>query len=447
MRKAFSGFSWGVTSFNENALKQIKITLPITKTGRIDFDFMEAFIQEMEQARIQEMNAHLRASGFEDCELTKEERKVILSLKKKRISQFRIGDLYNKVDLKNKHFDKRKDTRQIPNTQFNLPLVNAKHGDNGIMYYGDPNVFDSIGMTIDIVQNGAIATGDVYPQPQCTGVLWDAYLIQASKHSDNVETLMYFAAAIRKSIKKKYTYDNKAYWAQVKNDLINLPITSSGEIDYHFMEQYIHAQQKIAIQRIKNWRDKEISTKRTFVEESLLVPLINKNQTVLYNLDEEKAPAMVADEVFIPGSLEVRLRNTKREELFAGELDLVLMYAISPSARTKTEKTGKIALGIKEEALSSETIKAIECIKYIMFHYWKNSEATPFALISSTRLVSKSEVPEDYIIRQEKDAKQFLLIEYDARNAAFLGDYNILKVQRKGSNRYMPFVCKIGNIK
>lgn len=62
--------------------------------------------------------------------------------------------------------------------EFNLPLVNAKHGSNGIMYYGRDADFETAEMTIDIVQNGAIATGDVYAQPQRTGVLWDAYLVK-----------------------------------------------------------------------------------------------------------------------------------------------------------------------------------------------------------------------------------------------------------------------------
>ena len=131
----------------------------------------------------------------------------------------------------------------------------------------------------------------------------------------------------------------------------------------------------------------------------------------------------------------------------AGTLDLVLMYAIGPAARKKTETSGKIALGIKEDSLSSEAIKAYESVKYIMFLYWKNSEAKPFELIKSIRLVSKSEIPDGYLLRQEKDANQYLLIEYDNRHPVNIGELDILKTQRKGSDRYIPFVCKVENIK
>ena len=428
-------------------IKEQYIHLPVTKKGNIDFVYMESRIREMEESRIREMEAYLKVAGFEDCELTGEEKKALNSYNNKVFATFKIGELYDKAELKKKPFDKRRDSRQIPDSQFCLPLVNAKHGDNGIMYYGDPRVFDSIEMTIDIVQNGAIATGDVYPQPQRTGVLWDAYLIHASHHKDNTETLMYISTAIAKSIKLKYTYDNKAYWEQVKEDLIVLPVTSSGSIDYHFMETYIRAQEKLAIQRVKDWRNEEIATTKNIVNnDSKIVPL-NPTYSNTYTDDVDFAPMMVAEDIIIPGSLEVRLRNTKRDDLLAGTLDLVLMYAISPAARKKTESSGKIALGIKEDNLSSEAVNAYESVKYIMFHYWKNIEAKPFELTKSIRLVSKSEIPDDYLLRQEKGAKQYLLIEYDNMHPINIGEFDILKAQRKGSDRYIPFVCKVDNIK
>ena len=84
---------------------------------------------------------------------------------------FVIGDLFEKLqlDIKNKNFNKALDVSEERNEEFNLPLVNAKHGNNGIMYYGREEDFDTAEMTIGIVQNGAIATGDVYAQPQKTG--------------------------------------------------------------------------------------------------------------------------------------------------------------------------------------------------------------------------------------------------------------------------------------
>ena len=80
--------------------------------------------------------------------------------------------------------------------------------------------FDSIEMSIDIVQNGAIATGNVYPQPQRTDVLWDAYLIKSIGYSDTRESLIYVSAAIEKCIKKKFSYECKATWNRVRHESI-----------------------------------------------------------------------------------------------------------------------------------------------------------------------------------------------------------------------------------
>lgn len=445
MRKLFSYNNMGTWT----KIKELSILLPVLKTGEIDFAFMESRIREMEESRIREMDAYLKVTGFENCELTakEQEAEIRLTTGKVRMQYFELSTLYEKVNIKSKSFDKRKDTSLQKNAEYSLPLINAKHGDNGIMFYGKEDLFPSVEMTIDIVQNGAIATGDVYAQPQKTGVLWDAYLIKAKAHKDTINTLLYFACVIEKTIKQKFSYDNKAVWDRVKTQKVLLPVNESNQIDFDFMDLYINARMKLSIQKVKDWRAKEIDTTKNIVKVDIDTyqarPQVNYDEWQMKN----NAPKMVAEEIVISGSLEVRLQETKREELLNGSLDLVLMYAIGPVARKKTESAGKIALGIKEENLSVEAIKAYESINYVMFHYWKNSEAKLFKLSSPTRLVFKEGIPEGFLVRQDKEAKQYLLLEYDADNPADFSEYDILKVQRKGTSRYIPFVCKVDSLK
>jgi len=89
--------------------------------------------------------------------------------------EVRIGDIFEKVDLKflKKKFDKTHDVSKIKTSEFSLPLVNAKEGNNGIMYYGRECDFESIELSIDIVEDGAVSTANVYAQPQKTGVLYN----------------------------------------------------------------------------------------------------------------------------------------------------------------------------------------------------------------------------------------------------------------------------------
>ncbi|MGQ2175224.1 restriction endonuclease subunit S [Ornithobacterium rhinotracheale] len=67
-----------------------KIQLPITNTGEIDFDFMEAFIAELEAQRIAELEAqriaeleaYLIATGLSNYTLTKKEEEILAQFDK-----------------------------------------------------------------------------------------------------------------------------------------------------------------------------------------------------------------------------------------------------------------------------------------------------------------------------------------------------------------------------
>lgn len=256
-------YTWG-NSISHKKIKDDFIFLPVNEDGEIDFDFMESFIRELEEERVRELSAYLTVSGLADTTLTANEEAALLAFERMEWQEFKIGDLYSKVELNNKKFDKRKDTRSEPSAEFPLPVVNAKHGDNGIMFYGNDDIFDSAEMTIDIIQNGAIATGDVYPQPQRTGVLWDAYLIKAKAHEETRLSLFFNAASIHKSIKQKFSYEFKATWDRVQKEKIFLPV-HNGQPDYTLMQDFISAIQKLVIKDVVRYADEKISTTRSII--------------------------------------------------------------------------------------------------------------------------------------------------------------------------------------
>ena len=160
--------------------------------------------------------------------------------------------------------------------------------------------------------------------------------------------------------------------------------------------------------------------------------------------EEEEDMMIAAEDIFIYGSIPVDLPNTKREELTKGRLDLVLMYAIGSGARQKTESAGKIALGIKEEMLKDEQMTAYKSLKYLLFHYWSNPKA--YSLTKEPVLVDKNSVPSQYLIRMEKEAEKFLLLDYDPQQVVEIENINILKTQRRGEIRYLPFVTTLESI-
>jgi hypothetical protein len=52
MRKAFKNFTWGQSSFNENILKNMEVSLPIKSDDKIDYDFINIFIKAQEKLSI-----------------------------------------------------------------------------------------------------------------------------------------------------------------------------------------------------------------------------------------------------------------------------------------------------------------------------------------------------------------------------------------------------------
>ena len=158
---------------------------------------------------------------------------------------FTVGSLFYKLNLKiiKGNFNKTMDVSTARTSEFSLPLVNAKHFDNGIMYYRRECDFESAEMTLDVVKNGAIATGDVYAQPQKTGVLWDAYLIKPFAEITSERVLLYLATVLEKSIKDKFSYDDKCIWEKVRKLTIMLPVDENHQPDFSYMESYMKNQE------------------------------------------------------------------------------------------------------------------------------------------------------------------------------------------------------------
>ena len=144
-----------------------------------------------------------------------------------------------------KDWDKAFDISIERTDEFDLPLVNAKNDNNGIMYYGRNCDYESVEMSLDIVCDGASSTGNVFAQPQRTGVLYNAYLIKCNGAKSKY-ALMFLARVMQNVIKDRYGYENKAGWEKVKNEVILLPVDTTGEPNWAYMERYMMAlEQKV----------------------------------------------------------------------------------------------------------------------------------------------------------------------------------------------------------
>ena len=427
----------------EKAFLETEISVPRNSDGSLAIEFMES--------RIREMEAYLKVSGFENCELSEHEKS---SYEKMKQGQVKFKTFYVADDKKNKRHNgvfNVKNSHNILQSSIvagsgTTPYVTAGEGNNSIYAYISYDE-DQIEEGNAIMIGGKTMVVTYQAEDFFSNDSHNLVLYAKDDKLRNELIQLFMVASLNKSLKPIYSWGDSISKTKIVKDKLQLPVTDSGSIDYQFMETYIRAVEKLIVQNVYDWRAKEVEATKAIVNDSVKTPSAQHQKSISYFFPEDKAPKMVAEDIYIPCSIEIRLQSTKREELLCGNLNLVLMYAIAPIARHKTESACRIALGIKEERLSVEAIKAFESVRYIMFHYWKNAEATPFELVTPTCLVDKKDIPDGYLIRQEKNAKQFLLIEYNAELPANISEYDILKVQRKGNNRYIPFVCKLESIK
>ena len=221
-------YSFKVKAFKER-ISADTIKLPVTPNGQPDWEYMESFMSSIVKVSEENIKMLKGADGAKHL--------VDVS----DWGEFKIGDLFEKLNLKCRkdNFNKAFDCSEEQSEEFSLPLTNAKHFNNGIQFYGRPEDWDSAEMTIDIVSNGAIATGDVYAQPQRTGVLWDSYLIKCKHDIASEFVLQYMACVIQKCIKQHFGWDDKCTWDKVRKHTIKLPITPKGDPDWNYMENYM----------------------------------------------------------------------------------------------------------------------------------------------------------------------------------------------------------------
>lgn len=248
-------------------IKNIKISLPITENGDIDFEFMETYISELERKRISELDAYLEATELNNTILSEEENAAINKITNGLIKykEFKIGDLFEKINtipLKYKVNDLPKEV----NSEYNLPALTAGVINQGLSCFvkRNENYTTILKNVISVSANGANSGAMFYQDCEFT-VLQDAYAIRCIKKELDKNESLYFLSALQKVIKGNFNWVNKAGWHKIKNYNISLPITEKCDIDFDFMEKYIRAIEKKAIKGVVDWKDKVIAKTKEVV--------------------------------------------------------------------------------------------------------------------------------------------------------------------------------------
>ena len=244
-----------------------KIQLPI-KDGEIDFDFMESFIAELEAQRIAELSAYLKVSGFDNYELSAEERDALqkfAELNSDDWGTYTVGNLFERVATKKLPY-KAKELPKQPTNDYVLPCLTSSFQNQGLNYYAPKECATVINNVISLPSNSDVYRA--YYQSRDFTVLSDSYAIRwkLAENKPTPNQYLFMVMCINKVTDLPiYSYKNKlGGWNVVKHKEIRLP-EKDGKIDFTFMEAFISAIKKIAIKDVVEYSDAKIKATKKVV--------------------------------------------------------------------------------------------------------------------------------------------------------------------------------------
>lgn len=237
MNLAFRSFSWGSSSFNTEIIKDVKLTLPSTPDGEIDYGFMDSFVAEL--------SAYLAVSGLDNHKLSKEEEEALVAYSTYEWGTFNLKSLYGK-STRGKRL---KSEDRIPGS---LPFVTAGEAEEGVSAFigNDVEVFEKNTTTIDMFGSAK------YRNYSYGG---DDHVAIVHTETVPMKAAIFVTSACHKAAHTgKFDYGHNFYAKDADALDIKLPV-KDGQPDYQAMELLISAVQKLVIKDVVRYTDQKIA--------------------------------------------------------------------------------------------------------------------------------------------------------------------------------------------
>ena len=225
-------------------IKRNIIFLPQTSDGKIDFDFMEFFIAELESERVAELSAYLTVSGLDNYELSSEEENALKNYQLLKWDTYNLEKLFGK-STRGKRL---KGDDRIAGT---LPFVTAGEASEGISAYisNEVEVFEKNTTTIDMFGSAKYRNYKYGADDHVAVVHTEAVPMKAA---------IFVTSACHKAAHTgKFDYGHNFYAKDADALDIQLP-TKDGKPDYDTMAILISAVQKLVIKDVVLYTDRKI---------------------------------------------------------------------------------------------------------------------------------------------------------------------------------------------
>ena len=240
--------------FNRDAMNKTKIQLPI-KNDKIDFEFLESFIADLETERIKKLEDYLMVNGYNNYILTDKEKEVLEAFRNSENSRGVVDNqlvtkiewkLFNVIDIFEIKNTKSILSRDIVENSGDTPYLCASTENNAISSYisYDEKYLDK-GNCVFIGGKTFVVTyqeKDFYSNDSHNLALY---------FKNNITKLnqLFLVTCINKSLGHKYSWGNSISKAKIQSDKVSLPI-KENQPNYELMETLISAIQKLVIKDV-----------------------------------------------------------------------------------------------------------------------------------------------------------------------------------------------------
>ncbi|MGL2845301.1 restriction endonuclease subunit S [Helicobacter pylori] len=258
-------------------IKNDKVILPLKPTANaqtledIDFDFMEKFIAELEQCRLAELQAYLKATGLENTTLSSDEENA-LNVFNNSIGgntpcgltwqSFKIVDIFEVKNTRNIL------ARDVVKDSGTTPYLCASKENNAVNSYINYNA-DFLDRGNCIFIGGKIFVVTYQQKDFYSNDSHNLALYLKDTHSKTKLNQLFIITCIYKALNNKYSWGDSISNAKIQNDSILLPTNQHGKIDFHFMRTLINALMKQTIQGVAQYCDAKIqATKEVISQET-----------------------------------------------------------------------------------------------------------------------------------------------------------------------------------
>ena len=236
-------------------IKRNIIFLPQTSDSKIDFDFMESFIAELEVERVAELSAYLTVSGLDNYELSNDEEDALKNFQSLKWDTYNLEKLFGKAT----RGKRLKGDDRIAGT---LPFVTAGEASEGISAYisNEVEVFEKNTTTIDMFGSAKYRNYKYGADDHVAVVHTEAVPMKAA---------IFVTSACHKAAHTgKFDYGHNFYAKDADALDIQLP-TKDGKPDYDTMTALISAVQKLVIKDVVLYADRKIEGTRQILKSEL----------------------------------------------------------------------------------------------------------------------------------------------------------------------------------